>query len=68
MTEAIKTIPQIKAEADARIWEAVEQMLEKSYEQQRIANVLNVSTSWLSRYLKQNVEKLKANPKISDWP
>lgn len=67
MTEAIKTIPEIKAEAETQIWAAVEAMLERNREQQEIAEVLGVSTSWLSRYLKKNVEKMKANKKISDW-
>lgn len=67
MTEAIKTIPQIKAEAEAQIWEAIEGMLILHREQREIAERLDVSTSWLSRYLKKNADKVKAHPQISNW-
>lgn len=61
------TIPQIKKLADEEIWKTVVALLERGVEQKGIAELLDVSPSWMSRYLNKNADKIKSNPEISNW-
>lgn len=62
-----KTIPEIRAEADEKIYKAIEALLLKSVEQQEIAKQLSVSASWLSRWMKKNAKRIEANQGINRW-
>lgn len=61
------TIPQIKAKAEEDIWETILPHLKQGTDQYIIANKVDVSASWLSRYLWKNEDRVKADTDIYSW-
>lgn len=63
MIKTPQTIPQIKAACDGEILERIQGLFDEGKNLKQAANELNVTASWMTRYVQKNAYRIRIQSK-----